>query len=99
MRHINAFVKYDFFSYLSARAPPKTHATKPIKDYPIALYTAYSDLNNGKFLPKNIGKNASITIPPKFLSDVAINTFLAHGRVNTYPKFCKILFFYLFSYY
>ena len=83
MRHINAFVNNDLLSYLSARAPPKTHAISPIKDYPTALNTAYSDLNNGKFLPKNIGKNASITIPPKFLKEVAINTFLAHGRVNT----------------
>ena len=80
IRHINAFVRYDLLSYLSAIAPPKRHAISPISDYPIAFDNAYSDLKSGKFLPKKIGKKASITIPPKFLNEVAINTFLAQGR-------------------
>ena len=82
---IYAFVRYEFFSYLSAKAPPKRHDIRPTPEIHIAFRNAYSGLYSGKFLPKNTGKNASITIPPKFLNDVAINTFLAHERLNTYP--------------
>jgi hypothetical protein len=82
---IQAFVRYEFFSYLSAKAPPKRHDIRPTPDMHIAFKKANSGLYSGKTLPKNTGKNAVFTMPPKFLKNVAINTFLEHERLNTYP--------------
>ena len=82
---IQAFVRYEFFSYLSAKAPPKRQDISPTPDMQIAFKNANSGLYSGKILPKNTGKNAVFTIPPKFLKNVAIHTFLEHERLKTYP--------------
>jgi hypothetical protein len=44
-------------------------------------------LNAGKFLPKKTGRKDETIIPPKFLKELAIRTFLAVGRVKTTPIF------------
>ena len=41
--------------------------------------------HNKKEDMKKTGKNEETIIPPKFLRDEAIRTFLAVGRVNTTP--------------
>jgi hypothetical protein len=48
---------------------------------------AYSALNAGKFLPKKTGRKDDTIIPPKFLNEEAIRTFLAVGKVKTTPMF------------
>jgi hypothetical protein len=48
---------------------------------------AYSALKAGKFLPKKTGRKDETTIPPKFLKELAIRTFLAVGRPKTTPMF------------
>lgn len=68
---------------MSARIPPEREAISPQIDIPAALRRAYSALKLGKFLPKKTGKKAAITIPPTFLNELAIKTFLAHGRLKT----------------
>ena len=82
-----AFVMYDFFSNLSAMIPPARDAVRPHMERAAALSMAYSALKAGKFLPKKTGRKEETIIPPKFLRELAIRTFLAVGRVNTTPIF------------
>ncbi len=81
--HKYAFVINDFFSNLSAIMPPANAAAIPQIAKANAFKTAYSALKVGKFFPKKTGKNVATTIPPKFLSELAIKVFLAHGKVKT----------------
>jgi len=48
---------------------------------------AYSALKAGKFLPKKTGRKEETIIPPKFLKELAMSTFLAVGKVKTTPIF------------
>ena len=84
--HKYAFVINDFFSNLSAMMPPANEAVIPQTVKANAFKTAYSALKAGKFLPKKTGKNVATIIPPKFLSELAIKVFLAHGKVKTNPR-------------
>jgi hypothetical protein len=67
--------------------PPPREAISPHIERARALSIAYSALKAGKFLPKNTGRNDDTIIPPKFLNELAIRTFLATGRVKTTPMF------------
>lgn len=67
--------------------PPPSEAVKPQPESARALSIAYSALNAGKFLPKKTGRKEETIIPPKFLKELAIRTFLAVGRVKTTPIF------------
>ena len=67
--------------------PPPSEAVKPQPDRARALSMAYSALKAGKFLPKKTGRKDETIIPPKFLKELAISTFLAVGRVKTTPIF------------
>jgi len=87
--HKYAFVILEFFSNLSAMIPPANEAAIPQNVKAKAFKTAYSPLKAGKFLPKNTGKNVETIIPPKFLRELAISVFLAHGKVKTKPRFSK----------
>jgi len=67
--------------------PPPMEAVRPHPERARALSIAYSALNAGKFLPKKTGRKDETIIPPKFLNELAISTFLAVGKVNTTPMF------------
>ena len=82
-----ALGQYDFFSNLSAMIPPPMEAVRPQPERARALSIAYSALKAGKFLPKKTGRKDETIIPPKFLKELAMRTFLAVGRVNTTPIF------------
>ena len=82
-----ALVQYDFFSNLSAMIPPPIEAVRPHPESARALSIAYSALNAGKFLPKKTGRKDETIIPPKFLKELAMRTFLAVGKVKTTPIF------------
>jgi hypothetical protein len=82
-----ALVQYDFFSNLSAIIPPPIEAVRPQPERARALSMAYSALKAGKFLPKKTGRKDETIIPPKFLREEAMSTFLAVGKVNTTPIF------------
>ena len=81
--HKAALVQQLFFSYLSAIIPPPREAVRPQIIIPAALRTEYYDLKAGQFLPKKRGRNEEIIIPPKFLNEPAINTFLQVGSAHT----------------
>ena len=72
---------------MSAIIPLPRDAVKPQTDCSMALSSAYSALKAGKFLPKNTGRNDETIIPPKFLNELAIRTFLAVGSLKTTPRF------------
>ena len=67
--------------------PPPMEAVRPQPERARALSIAYSALKAGKFLPKKTGRKDETIIPPKFLKELAMRTFLAVGRVNTTPIF------------
>ena len=67
--------------------PPPMEAVRPQPERARALSIAYSALKAGKFLPKKTGRKDETIIPPKFLKELAIRTFLAVGSVNTTPIF------------
>jgi len=67
--------------------PPPIEAVRPQAERARALSIAYSALNAGKFLPKKTGRKDETIIPPKFLKELAMSTFLAVGRVKTTPMF------------
>ena len=83
----SALVQYDFFSNLSAMIPPPMEAVRPQPERARALSIAYSALKAGKFLPKKTGRKDDTIIPPKFLNEEAMRTFLAVGKVKTTPMF------------
>ena len=62
-------------------------AVRPQPERARALSMAYSALKAGKFLPKKTGRKDETIIPPKFLNELAIKTFLAVGNVKTTPMF------------
>jgi len=67
--------------------PPPMEAVRPQPERARALSIAYSALNAGKFLPKKTGRKDETIIPPKFLNELAMSTFLAVGKVKTTPMF------------
>lgn len=78
--------------------PPEREATNPQIERAAAFRRAYSALKAGKFFPKKTGKNDETIIPPKFLREEAMSTFLAHGRVKTTPMLSmKALMGFFFS--